>query len=115
MISFKTFLTESYTIGKKMGHDHYVHKDYEHVLPKDDLEKAKKHLPSDHKYTVVKHNKKDGHINNMFPKDVNVFAKNLYRLETTLLKSGISLKGYKKSGVRKIEIKAEKGKVDNAI
>jgi hypothetical protein len=60
VISFKQFLIESATIGKKIGGDHYVHKDYEHVLPKDDLENAKKHLPAGHEYTVVKHNKKEG-------------------------------------------------------
>ena len=60
MIRFKDYLVESTIIGKKMGHDHYVHKDYEHVLPQDELNKAKSHLPKDFSYTAVKHNKKEG-------------------------------------------------------
>ena len=59
MITFKEFLTES-RIGKVIGGDHYVHKDYEHVLPQEDLNKAKSHLPKDFEYTAVKHNKKEG-------------------------------------------------------
>ena len=60
MISFKEYLAEAAVVGKKMGHDHYVHRDYEHVLPKDELDKAKTHLPKDFQYTAVKHNKKEG-------------------------------------------------------
>ena len=59
MISFKEFLSES-TIGKKIGGDHYVHKDYAHVLPQDELNKAKKSIPDGFKYNIIKHNKKEG-------------------------------------------------------
>ena len=60
MKSFMQFMAENTTIGKKMGHDYYVHKDYAHILPQKELNAAKKHLPKDHKYTIIKHNKKEG-------------------------------------------------------
>lgn len=60
MKSFKSYLAEERIPGKKMGHDTYVHKSYEHLLPKDELDKAKSHLPHDFGYTAVKHNKKEG-------------------------------------------------------
>jgi hypothetical protein len=60
MTTFKEYLLEGSVVGKRMGYDHYVHRDYEHVLPKDKLDAAKTHLPTDFKYTAVKHNKKEG-------------------------------------------------------
>lgn len=56
-------LVESRKIGKVIGGEHYVHKDYEHVLSdQDGLNKAKQHLSPEHlnKYNAVKHNKKEG-------------------------------------------------------
>lgn len=58
MLTFKQFLSEQ--VGKKMGHDLYMHKDYEHQLPQKELEHAKSKLPKDFEYTAVKHNKKEG-------------------------------------------------------
>lgn len=58
--SFKEFLSESKSVGKRMGHDLYVHKSQEYTLPQDELNKAKSHLPKDHDYAIVKHNKKTG-------------------------------------------------------
>lgn len=59
--TFREFLFETRKVGKKMGHDLYVHKSYEsYVLPHDELDKAKTYLPKDFEYTAVKHNKKEG-------------------------------------------------------
>lgn len=61
MISFKTFLKEAKgDVGKFIGGQRYIHKSYEHVLPQDELNKAKSHLPKDHEYHVVKHDPKEG-------------------------------------------------------
>jgi hypothetical protein len=60
MISFKQYLEEKVEVGKVMGHDHYIHKSYDHVLPQDELNKAKGQLPKDFEYTAIKHNKKEG-------------------------------------------------------
>ena len=61
MISFKEFITEDAKIGKDIGGELYVHKNYEHTLPdQEGLAAAKEKLNPDHrdKYNVVKHNKK---------------------------------------------------------
>ena len=58
-LTFSEFITEAATIGKRMGHDLYVHKNYEHVLPSKELEAAKGFLPTGFNYTAVKHNKKE--------------------------------------------------------
>jgi hypothetical protein len=49
-------------IGKKMGHDLYVHKDYvaQTPIPRDALKAAISKLPKDYDYTAVKYNKADG-------------------------------------------------------
>ena len=62
MKNFSQFIIEERKVGKRMGHDTYVHKDYakEAGLPHDELEKAKSHLPKDHEYHIIKHNKKEG-------------------------------------------------------
>ena len=64
MKSFKQFISESKVrkIGKDIGGELYVHKDYEHVLPQDELTKAKSFVPKEHldKYNVTKFNKKAG-------------------------------------------------------
>lgn len=62
MITFKQFISEAKEkkIGKLIGGDLYLHKDYEHQLPQDELKKAKEKLPKDFQYTAVKHNKKEG-------------------------------------------------------
>lgn len=59
MISFKEYLVENKRVGKLIGGDRYVHKDYEDTLPADELNAAKKHLPADFDYHIVKHNAKD--------------------------------------------------------
>jgi hypothetical protein len=62
MKSFKEFLLEDRAIGKKMGHDLYVHKNYVHqvAIPKDIHNSAlialHKNYP-DFNYTIVKYNK----------------------------------------------------------
>lgn len=43
-------------IGKEIGGCIYVHRTYEHVLPKSNLEAAKAALPSEFSYQVVKYN-----------------------------------------------------------
>jgi hypothetical protein len=63
MKTFKDFLNEEKSVGKKMGHDLYVHKDYAENhpdIPHEGLQKAKSHLPKDFDYTAVKYNKKEG-------------------------------------------------------
>ena len=70
MLSFIQYLKESdhtdlngkpRKVGKRIGGEIYVHKDWTHHagISHDDLEKAKKHLPKDHQYTIVKHNPKE--------------------------------------------------------
>ncbi|MEI6800871.1 MAG: DUF5824 family protein, partial [Pseudomonadota bacterium] len=46
-------------VGKRMGHDIYVHKNYTDLagIPEDILSVAKEHLPQDFKYQIVKYNK----------------------------------------------------------
>lgn len=63
MKTFKEFLHEAARIGKVIGGEHYVHRNYESVLPdQEGLEKAKSLLDPEHRnrYTVVKYNKKEG-------------------------------------------------------
>ena len=62
MITFNKFITEDRKIGKIIGGEHYIHRDYENTLPDQiGLEKAKSHLSQDHlkNYNIVKHNKKE--------------------------------------------------------
>jgi hypothetical protein len=50
-----------YGVGKIMGHDLYIHKDYENLLPKKELQTVKKFLAQvepNFEYTIVKYNKK---------------------------------------------------------
>lgn len=49
-------------VGKKMGHDLYVHKNYvaQTPIPVDALKVATSKLPKDYDYTAVKYNKADG-------------------------------------------------------
>ena len=76
MISFKQFITENsdtetqlkklglrrggagYKIGKVIGGEIYVHKQYEYQFPQDLLNKAKSFLPEDFHYNIVKYNPK---------------------------------------------------------
>jgi hypothetical protein len=78
MLTFKQFINESSDldtklkrlglkrtnkfggIGKEIGGNIYLHKQYEDTLPQDILNKAKKSLPHDFKYHVVKYNIKGG-------------------------------------------------------
>ena len=78
MISFKQFIYESPEtdialkklglkrtnkfggIGKEIGGEVYLHKDYEHTFPQDLLNKAKSFLPEDYVYNVVKYAPKTG-------------------------------------------------------
>ena len=63
MISFRQFIIEDRKIGKLIGGEHYVHRDYENVISDQaGLKNAKGKLDPEHlkKYTVVKHNKKEG-------------------------------------------------------
>jgi hypothetical protein len=65
MKSFKAFITESRVIGKKMGHDLYVHKDYTDNIPKDVHDNALNLLHKEHpdfKHNIVKYNKKTNNI-----------------------------------------------------
>lgn len=76
MISFKTFVFEStetplytpkgnpirrnpkYGVGKTMGLDTWVHKDYMHmVIPQDIIKNALNYLPKDFQYNTVKYNR----------------------------------------------------------
>lgn len=50
-------------IGKRIGNAHYVHKDYAgKVIPKELLLNAKKAIPKDFEYHIVKHNRDDNSI-----------------------------------------------------
>lgn len=63
MKTFLEFITEERRIGKVIGGEHYVHRQYESsISDQEGLEKAKSHLSPEHreKYTAVKHNKKEG-------------------------------------------------------
>jgi hypothetical protein len=63
MKSFLEYLSETRKIGKVIGGEHYVHRDYESsISDQPGLETAKSHLSPEHRdrYTVVKHNKKEG-------------------------------------------------------
>lgn len=54
---------KEYGIGKIMGHDLYIHKTYEDILPQDVLINAKKILNEkiqNFDYTIIKYNKKTG-------------------------------------------------------
>ena len=62
MITFNKFITEDRKIGKIIGGEHYIHRDYENTLPdQSNLEIAKSKLSPEHlkKYNIVKHNKKE--------------------------------------------------------
>lgn len=48
-------------VGKRMGSDLYVHRDYESVLPQEELQRAKE-LAATPDYTLVKYNAKNGNI-----------------------------------------------------
>jgi hypothetical protein len=50
--------SKKYSIGKTIGSNTWVHKQYETVFPKAVLQEAKKHLPKDFDYTVVKYDSK---------------------------------------------------------
>ena len=50
------FRSRKYGIGKEIGGNIYVHKQYEYVFPQDELDKAKPLLPKDFEYQVVKYN-----------------------------------------------------------
>ena len=75
MIPFKQFLVEStldaqlkakglkrggagYPIGKVIGGEVYVHKQYESQFPENELKEAKAKLPTEFEYHVVKYNPK---------------------------------------------------------
>ena len=68
MINFKEFINEAREpkprkIGKVIGGEHYVHRDYESAISdQEGLEKAKKLISPEQRerYNVVKHNKKEG-------------------------------------------------------
>lgn len=49
-----------FKIGKVIGGEVYVHKQYENQFPQDALNKAKSYLPKDYTYHVVKYNPKTG-------------------------------------------------------
>lgn len=52
---------KEYGVGKIMGHDLYLHKSYEHLLPQDRLKFAKKEMNKiqpNFEYTIIKYNKK---------------------------------------------------------
>lgn len=75
MKTYHEFLHEAKTrrIGKRQPDTIYVHKDYakEAGVPKDLLDAAKKHLPKDHQYEVIKYNYKDGSISFIGSPDFN--------------------------------------------
>lgn len=75
MITFKQYLLESdtkkplkslglkkggsgYKIGKVIGGEIYVHKQYENQFPSDELQAAKSKLPKNFKYDTLKYNPK---------------------------------------------------------
>lgn len=63
MKTFKEFISEARRIGKVIGGEQYVHKNYESAIPdQEGLERAKAALSPEHRerYNVVKHNKKEG-------------------------------------------------------
>lgn len=63
MKSFKQFISESRKIGKVMGHEHYIHRNYENqISDQEGLERARNLLSPEHRerYNIVKHNKKAG-------------------------------------------------------
>ena len=63
MKTFLEYITEDRKIGKVIGGEHYVHRDYESsISDQSGLEHAKSLLSPEqrNRYTVVKHNKKEG-------------------------------------------------------
>jgi hypothetical protein len=89
LISFKQFIVESELdgqlkklglkrtnkfggIGKEMGSDIYLHKNYEHTLPHDEFMFAKGKLPPDYDYTGVKYNPKTRTFSFIKSKDFDV-------------------------------------------
>jgi len=54
--------SKKYLVGKTIGPNTWVHRQYETVYPKRLLKTAKKHLPKDFDYTVVKYDSKAGAI-----------------------------------------------------
>jgi hypothetical protein len=64
MKTFCQFISEARErkIGKEIGGELYLHKDYEHLLPQEELSKAKSFVPHEHlkKYNVTRYNKKSG-------------------------------------------------------
>lgn len=63
MKSFRDFIKESRKIGKLIGGEHYIHRNYEgEISDQEGLKKAREALSPDHKnrYNIVKHNKKAG-------------------------------------------------------
>ena len=50
------YRSRRYGVGKEIGGNIYVHKQYEYVFPEEELDKAKSFLPKNFKYQVVKYN-----------------------------------------------------------
>lgn len=75
MKTYTRFIQEEKTrrIGKRQPDTIYVHKEYtkEAGVPQDLLDTAKKHLPKDHQYEVIKYNYKDGSISFIGSPDFN--------------------------------------------
>lgn len=53
---------KEFGVGKRMAEGFYVHKQYENVLPQEEMKKAKSALPEDFDYTIVKYNHKNGNF-----------------------------------------------------
>ena len=63
-------LNEKEKVGKKIGYCFYVHKNYAHkVIPTQILGDARKYLPDDFEYTIVKYHKKTNTITFLYCPD----------------------------------------------
>jgi hypothetical protein len=64
--------SEKFSVGKTMGNNTWVHRLYEDKLPRKILLSAKKYLPIDFNYTVVKYNSKTNDISFIESPDFDV-------------------------------------------
>ena len=88
MITFNKFITEDRKIGKIIGGEHYIHRDYENTLPdKSNLEIAKSKLSPEHlkKYNIVKHNKKENILETLAIIGINNISISLQNLKNLIL------------------------------
>jgi hypothetical protein len=98
MKSFKEFLLEEKTVGKKIGTCLYVHKQYASTIPQEHYNNALEILKStypDFKYTIIKYDKANNNISFLYSPDWDSNPEPIIE-DSVLVKSDGSAKYMKK-------------------